>query len=273
MLSLLLAAAAAAAPAAANPSSPRLLNGQDLVTADDYPLVSLNKDEEGVVTVRISVDQNGVAASCAVAQSSGHAALDEQTCAIYRARAQFAPARDQTGRGIPSTYTHKVTWKLEGDSAPRSPRQPWMVRTTVSFAADGKPVGCKSVSTGLPTVPSDCDAMTSAYKPVTPADARAKAAVETTEEVNFYPVAPASAPDNPMPSKTKLVGRQVSEIEIDRDGSVTRCKAVSYAGGASPDTDACSMIGRERFEAAPSAEKPLVGTFVVTVYTRPHQTR
>ena len=71
----------------------RLLNPGELVTADDYPLVSLRKEEQGTVTVRVRIDETGTAGSCDVVKSSGHTALDEQTCSLIRARARFEPKR------------------------------------------------------------------------------------------------------------------------------------------------------------------------------------
>lgn len=268
MLTLLLAAAAGTALVAADPSPARLLNGPGIVKADDYPLVSLNNDEEGAVTIRLLVDQHGFVTSCQVAQSSGHTALDEQTCAIYRARAQFEPGRDRSGRAAPGFFTQKVTWKLEGEPAQRRPRQPWTLRTTVSFAGDGKFVDCKAAATGLPTAPQDCDELTRMFKELPGAGDAGPRAVQKISELYFYPLAAAKVPGMPMLGDASLVARQVSEIEIDPDGSVISCKGISYAGVASPDRDACRLIERERFEVVAKDSRRLTGTFVVTAYTR-----
>jgi TonB family protein len=263
-------AVVATAMVAAYPSAPRLLNGPDIVRDDDYPLVSANNEQEGSVRVRLGISKDGFVTSCQVVESSGHAALDEQTCALYRARAQFEPGRDGRGRAAPSTYTQKITWKLEGQSAERRPRQPWTFRTTVSFAADGKLVSCKAAATGLTVPQQDCDALTSLFKERAMTSDGARATVEGITEVYFYPMTAAKAPDTPKLKDASFLARQVSEIEIDRDGSVLSCKGTSYAGTASNEEDACKMIESERFQVAPNGEKLLVGTIIITAYTRSH---
>ncbi|MGI8704356.1 MAG: energy transducer TonB [Sphingomicrobium sp.] len=95
----LLAAIAAATPPEDTPKRPRLLNVQELDTADDYPRISLKKEQQGTVTARVKVDPDGLVTSCKVTKSSGQSALDEQTCAVLRTRPIQAGARPPRTRG------------------------------------------------------------------------------------------------------------------------------------------------------------------------------
>jgi TonB family protein len=86
--------------AAAEPEEPRprLLNLEELATADDYPSAAAAGGQEGTAVIEAHVDRRGLVTSCRVTSSSGHSALDEQSCALFRARERFEPARDASGR-------------------------------------------------------------------------------------------------------------------------------------------------------------------------------
>jgi protein TonB len=266
----MLFAAASAALLASEPREPRLLNQPEIISSDDYPQVSLHNEEQGTVAVRLQVSRDGFVTSCEIKKSSGHPALDEQTCALYRARAHFEPARDRKGRPVASPYNQRITWRLEGEMARPNPRQPWRSRTTLSLTKEGKLIDCKQEVTGLPPAPQDCDAMKALMKNLGgSAEEGATAAIETITDIYFYPVAPAKVPTTPALSDAKLEGRQVSEVEIGRDGSVISCKGITYSGNASPEQDACRILEKQKFTLDPYAKR-LVATFVVAVYSRSH---
>jgi TonB family protein len=88
-------------------------NLQSLFRGEDYPLEALRSEDEGTVGVTLQIDATGRVINCAVASSSGSKSLDAGTCKILRERASFSPARDETGKPIPSSYSQRVTWKLE----------------------------------------------------------------------------------------------------------------------------------------------------------------
>lgn len=259
--------AAAAEPA----SAPRLLNLPEMVTADDYPTVSVFRGEEGTVTVEVQVDPSGVVTSCTIAQSSGHSALDAQTCAVFRARARFAPATNRAGRPVAGTYSRKVVWRLERVEPPPMPRQAWMIRTTVALSKAGNIVDCKLEATGVAAKMPDCD--------VIMAMGKAKAGEEgiTTEvagftvmENYFYPVDSSKAAVPPDLSGVTRFAQQVSRVVIAPDGQVKSCEGVRYSGLASPDRDACTLIRAQRFVPAVVGSEDLVGTVVVRAYLRAH---
>lgn len=77
-------------------------------SSDDYPDAAVLLGQEGDVQVELSVAANGTPTGCTVLHSSGYPALDNTTCAKFKARARFSPARDSSGRPTVSTYTQTV---------------------------------------------------------------------------------------------------------------------------------------------------------------------
>lgn len=111
---LALAATSAAAQAqsrAAIPAKP-LAPLHSLVTIEDYPVAALRYDQQGQTSVLLSVDRVGRVSGCAVATSSGSAALDATTCRLFASRARFAPARDASGRTVADSYAASIKWVL-----------------------------------------------------------------------------------------------------------------------------------------------------------------
>jgi TonB family protein len=60
-----------------------------------YPVAAYEKSEEGVVVIRISIDDNGTLAQAALMTSSGFVNLDASTLNIIRAAAPFSPLPGQ----------------------------------------------------------------------------------------------------------------------------------------------------------------------------------
>lgn len=122
-LVLLLAAGSAPAAAAGRASPPKILNGTEILTEDDYPKAALRKEEQGTVVIALDVDATGTPRGCAVTRSSGSASLDQGTCQLFKERARFSPARDRRGRAVAGTWHGKpVTWRISaadpaGDAA------------------------------------------------------------------------------------------------------------------------------------------------------------
>ena len=265
-------AAALFTAAADHPSSARLLNLQELVTANDYPRVALVNGQQGSVTVRVKIDRSGLVTSCKVVISSGHQALDEQTCALYRARARFEPATDRRGRPVESSYKQKTTWRLaDGPSIPPMPRQAWMTRSTVALSSSGGFVSCKAESTGVIASPQTCEILQAAITQVMgTVQSDGPITSFSISETYFYPVETAKAASPPELRDASKVGEQVSQITIEADGSVSQCKGISYSGFASPDRDACGMLRQARFEPATAGSASLTATVVMVAYVRKH---
>jgi periplasmic protein TonB len=75
-----------------------------------YPPASRRVGEEGTVTVRVLVDERGRPGEVRLAESSGHARLDEAAIAAIR-KWTFAPAR-RGAQAVPAWTTVKVTFEL-----------------------------------------------------------------------------------------------------------------------------------------------------------------
>lgn len=82
------------------------------VTTNDYPSRALREEQEGVTTVRLSVDASGDVTGCTVTRSSGSSLLDDATCKNMQRRARFNPATDGEGRPTSGTYTQSVKWEI-----------------------------------------------------------------------------------------------------------------------------------------------------------------
>lgn len=133
------AAAAPAPDASAGPSLPDKiatpLSGRFATLRPlDYPQDALRAGAEGVVAIRLPVDERGRPTGCSVIQSSGHAALDSGTCALAR-RFHYRPARNRSGP-VAAVADEEVEWRIDDDGQPRvrllgplGPPYPWVITT------------------------------------------------------------------------------------------------------------------------------------------------
>ena len=103
-------------PPAVEPVPPRSAVGnlQGLFRGSDYPQRAIEADEQGVVTVRLSISATGRVAGCDVTSSSGSRTLDRATCQILSNRARFEPARDSRGNRTADAVRQRIRWVLEG---------------------------------------------------------------------------------------------------------------------------------------------------------------
>lgn len=87
---------------------------QGLFRGDDYPLRAIERDEQGSVTVRLTIGTDGRVIGCNVTSSSGSRTLDNATCRILQSRAEFTPARDKRGNLTTDTMSQRIRWVLQG---------------------------------------------------------------------------------------------------------------------------------------------------------------
>jgi TonB family protein len=80
----------------------------------NYPYEAARRDEQGVVYYRVDVGVNGRVTACEITRTSGSQKLDEGTCAVFRQRMIYDPARDAQGRPVPGEDRGHVTWHLPG---------------------------------------------------------------------------------------------------------------------------------------------------------------
>ncbi|MEN3971769.1 energy transducer TonB [Sphingomicrobium sp. XHP0235] len=92
-------------------------NLSGIFTVNDYPAEALSNDWEGVVHARLTVDPEGSVSGCEIIESSGHALLDDTTCAILQERARFEPARNSLGEKVSATFAAPpIEWRKKRES-------------------------------------------------------------------------------------------------------------------------------------------------------------
>lgn len=162
ILALLLAAQEVPAPMnLAHPPVP--IHPGEWATYNDYPPQSLARGEYGTVRFTLTIDTTGKADGCYVTWTSGFAALDQYSCAIFLRRARFKPAQDASGKAIRGLYSNRFSWIIPGEEKkvdvpalgltvsleklPNTYQRPAILR--VHFARSGTPDACRvEVPTG-----------------------------------------------------------------------------------------------------------------------------
>ena len=99
-------------PSQARAASPQNLNSWAGRIQSDYPSRALRAEEEGTVSMRISIGANGRVASCSVVGSSGSSALDDAACRGMERYARYNPALNAAGNPITSTTTQSIRYVL-----------------------------------------------------------------------------------------------------------------------------------------------------------------
>lgn len=83
----------------------------------DYPDRASQEGRTGITGFLVTVSPKGRARNCQIISSSGHADLDQTTCAkILKAR--FFPAIDGRGRPTAGTYSSRVNWSISSKQEP-----------------------------------------------------------------------------------------------------------------------------------------------------------
>ena len=78
----------------------------------DYPSSALRREEEGTVTMRITVGANGRVSACSVTGSSGSSALDQAACRGMERYARYNPALNAAGDPISDTVTEAIRYQI-----------------------------------------------------------------------------------------------------------------------------------------------------------------
>lgn len=76
-----------------------------------YPAISIEKGEEGPVTLRVIVEPTGLPSHVEVIKSSGYRRLDRSALETVRSRYKFIPAT-RLGKPVQSTYTFTINFSL-----------------------------------------------------------------------------------------------------------------------------------------------------------------
>ena len=78
----------------------------------DYPSSALRREEQGTVSMRITVGANGRVEACTVTGSSGSSALDDAACRGMQRYARYNPALNDAGNPISSTTSQSIRYVL-----------------------------------------------------------------------------------------------------------------------------------------------------------------
>lgn len=84
-----------------------------LFVSDDYPKEAMAAGAQGLVGIRLDIDEQGRKLSCSVVKSSGNASLDSKTCAVAMSRGTLRAAVDKSGSSIAAPYITSVGWRLQ----------------------------------------------------------------------------------------------------------------------------------------------------------------
>lgn len=267
MFPVLLALAAEAS--AATHASPVGGSLTSIFSADDYPADALDLNQQGSVGVLVRVDPKGAVSDCIVTASSGSPGLDAQTCRIVWLRAKFTPARDPSGKAIPSLYQQSIVWRIAaGDSEDDSgSSDPFMVRWIVSGWDNDLP-SCRSelggTAEGEYAGPAPCPAYIAGIPGslgdvVNPYD---QIAVQQNYSVGQAP-AVALAPAE------RLIGRELARLDIDEAGRVLSCKVVDVAGNMPPQLSRACLIGMKHYlpkKNASGSPVPFTAYYLTELY-------
>lgn len=93
-------------------TKPTLLSNMGSAFAGNYPLAALRAEQQGRVTVQLSINSLGAISQCIISGSSGVPSLDTATCDIWYRVGRFAPAIDSSGRTVDSEYSSTINWVL-----------------------------------------------------------------------------------------------------------------------------------------------------------------
>ena len=99
-------------PSKARGVSPDGLNRWAARIQGDYPSSALRREEQGTVTMRITVGANGRVEACSVTGSSGSSALDDAACRGMQRYARYNPALNAAGDPISSTTSQAIRYVL-----------------------------------------------------------------------------------------------------------------------------------------------------------------
>jgi protein TonB len=82
------------------------------LTDNDYRPNWARRELTGLAGFRLQIAADGRVTGCSITRSTGHAELDEATCALVARRARFEPARGTSGEPVAGSYSGSVLWEL-----------------------------------------------------------------------------------------------------------------------------------------------------------------
>ncbi len=83
-----------------------------IFSTNDYPSSAIRGRQQGTAGVYFRIGTDGRVSDCRVAEPSGSAVLDAQTCAIIVRRARYQPAKTKTGERVASIGFQRIRWEM-----------------------------------------------------------------------------------------------------------------------------------------------------------------
>lgn len=104
-------------PAPAQRATPDQSPGNWL-SDNDYPAEAARRLWSGTANFTLVIGTSGAVEGCLITLSTGHAILDEATCATLTRGAHFRPGRDRAGAPARDSYSGRISWRLPDRPAP-----------------------------------------------------------------------------------------------------------------------------------------------------------
>lgn len=91
----------------------RWLNQEGVVRRiqSDYPRAALSRGEQGIMRMRVMVDETGAVTDCAILEATRVESLESPACREMM-RAEFDPALDVEGKPFASYYATSITYQI-----------------------------------------------------------------------------------------------------------------------------------------------------------------
>ena len=99
-------------PSQARAASPQNQSRWAQRIQDNYPSRAIRQEEEGTVTMRVTIEPNGRVGSCSVTGSSGSSTLDNAACQGMQRYARYNPALNDAGNPVSSSTTQSIRYVL-----------------------------------------------------------------------------------------------------------------------------------------------------------------
>lgn len=215
---------------------------------DAYPPAAMRAGEQGRVVARLAIGADGRVSACTVDQSSGSAALDEATCRIASGRMTFAPARDDRGQAVASSYTLPIRWVLPQASG--EPIVPLAMTLVATIHANRSVSRCTGSVNGraVPVPMSSCTSYVDLFAHAFDAQAtgaQANTIVATVERRQLY--SGQLIPPGRAAAGAVLLAEHSIRFRIGADGRASGCRSATKDGEMLMTTaDPCDQ--RLRFE-------------------------
>ncbi len=192
---------------------------------DEFPDGLFGKSRRYDVDFALDIGTDGRASGCTVIKTTGSTRIDAAFCAIMARHADFEPARDPTGKPVPSRFAASIWWTT-GAAAPL-------------------PAPLSALLSPPPPPPATCPPDTRATdQPGIAAPPRRCGTVAIVS--GDYPEAAARA---------GATGTTRYELAIGSDGAVTDCRIMGSSGSDLLDARTCELMrSRARFQPALGAD-------------------